>query len=119
MFRLALKTHCASALKPLPQRLFSSSSRLSQFKEWNSLSKEDKQKFITDYVELFQKKHPCSKGNVMNHSLAEGMKEYDDTPYVFGIIYSEIKSVALGEPADNKKGEGILGDPEFAKLLYK
>lgn len=56
----------------------------------------------------------------MNRSLAEGMEEHDDTPYVFGILYNEIRSVALGEPtADNKKGEGVLGDPDFADLLYK
>lgn len=103
----------------LQPRFFSTTVKLSQFKEWKSLSKENKQEFITKYVELFQQKHPCSKGNVMNKQLAEGMHEYDDTPYVFGILYNEIRSVAQGEPADNKEGEGVLGDREFANLLYK
>lgn len=115
MFKSLIRPQYFTGLQP---RYFSTTIRLNQFKDWKSLSKNDKQQFITNYVELFQKKHPCSKGNVMNKQLAEGMHEYDDTPYVFGIIYNEIRSIALGEPNDNE-GEGVLNDKEFASLLYK
>lgn len=115
MFKSVIRPQCFARFHP---RYFSTTFRVSQFKDWKSLSKEDKQQFITSYIELFQKKHPCSKGNVMNKQLAEGMHEHDDTPYVFGILYNEIRSVALGEPNDNET-DGFLNDKEFANLLYK
>lgn len=90
------------------------------YKKWSDLSKNDKQKFITSYVNLYKEKHPCSKSNVMYRSLANDMDVYDDSPYVFGILYNEIRAVTLGESTDNKQGEGgPMSDPDFAKLLSK
>lgn len=55
----------------------------------------------------------------MYRSLAEGMDEHGDVPYVFGIIYNEVRAVALGESKENKRGQGILGDPNLEDLLIK
>lgn len=55
----------------------------------------------------------------MYRSLAEGMEEHDDTPYVFGVIYNELRSVAHGDSRDNKTGQGIMGDPIFKRLLIQ
>lgn len=55
----------------------------------------------------------------MYRALANDMEEFDDTPYVFGILYNEIRSVSIGISTDNKKGVGAMGDPDFEKLLLK
>ncbi|CDO96391.1 unnamed protein product [Kluyveromyces dobzhanskii CBS 2104] len=88
-------------------------------KKWNELNKNDKQDFIKNYVSLYKEKYPCSKSNVMYRALASEMDEYNDTPYVFGVLYNEIRAVERGESTDNKKGSGPMGDSDFAKLLYK
>lgn len=99
-------------------RYFSSTqSRL--YKKWNELSTNDKQTFIKNFVSLYKEKHPCSKSNVMYRALASEMDEYNDTPYVFGVLYNEIRAVENGESTDNVKGVGPMGDSDFVKLLYK
>ncbi|AMD21702.1 HFL154Wp [Eremothecium sinecaudum] len=102
-----------------PIRLAYYSSRSQSFRKWSDLSHDDRVTFITKYVDLYKEKHPCSKSNVMYRTLASDMEEHDDTPYVFGILYNEIRAVQLGESKDNVKGSGTMGDPDFAKLLYK
>ncbi|BAP71803.1 hypothetical protein KLMA_40288 [Kluyveromyces marxianus] len=89
------------------------------YKKWNELKKDDKQEFIKNFVSLYKEKHPCSKSNVMYRALASEMDEYNDTPYVFGVLYNEIRAVEKGESTDNQKGVGPMGDPDFVKLLYK
>lgn len=89
------------------------------FKKWNDLNKGCKQEFIKNFVCLYKEKHPCSKSNVMYRALASEMDEYNDTPYVFGVLYNEIRAVETGESKDNKKGVGAMGDPDFVKLLYR
>ncbi|QEU58237.1 hypothetical protein KDRO_A02520 [Kluyveromyces lactis] len=89
------------------------------YKKWNELKKDDKQEFIKNFVLLYKEKHPCSKSNVMYRALASEMDEYDDTPYVFGVLYNEIRAVEKGESTDNEKGVGAMGDADFVKLLYK
>ncbi|QLL32094.1 hypothetical protein HG536_0C02630 [Torulaspora globosa] len=96
---------------------FTTTSRLGTYKEWKQLSDDDKRNFIHSYVSFYKEKHPCSKSNVMYRSLAEGMDEHGDIPYVFGILYNEIRSVTLGESTENKRGQGILGDPGLQSLL--
>lgn len=93
--------------------------QMSMYKDWKGLTKEDKQSFIYKYIDLYKEKYPCSKSNVMYRSLAEGMEEHDDTPYVFGVIYNELRSVAHGDSRDNKTGQGIMGDPIFKRLLIQ
>ncbi|QLG71405.1 hypothetical protein HG535_0B04470 [Zygotorulaspora mrakii] len=93
--------------------------RLEEFRDWKNLTQNDKKKFIQEYVDLYKETHPCSKSNVMYRSLAEGMDEYDDTPYVFGVVYNEIRAVAQGKSKDNVSGQGIMGDPAFKRLLLK
>ncbi|AGO13272.1 AaceriAFR125Cp [[Ashbya] aceris (nom. inval.)] len=95
---------------PLPQT----------YRAWSELSKEDKKQFIRNYIELYKQKHPCSKSNVMYRALAGDMDVHDDAPYVFGILYNEIRAVQLGLSRDNQKGSGgAMGDPDFAALLHK
>lgn len=101
------------------KRLLQTTAHLGRYKEWKQLSDENKRTFIHRYVELFKEKHPCSKSNVMYRSLTEGMDEHNDIPYVFGIMYNEVRSVALGESTDNKRGQGILGDPSLESLLVE
>lgn len=95
------------------------SSQLWQYKNWSELNKKNKQHFIRGFIQLYKEKHPCSKSNVMYRALANDMEEFDDTPYVFGILYNEIRSVSIGISTDNKKGVGAMGDPDFEKLLLK
>lgn len=101
------------------QRQFQTGSVLGRYKEWKQLTDDDKRTFVETYVDFYKEKHPCSKSNVMYRSLTEGMDEHGDVPYVFGIIYNEVRSVTLGESSDNKRGQGILGDPNLESLLVK
>ncbi|CEP61706.1 uncharacterized protein LALA0_S03e09010g [Lachancea lanzarotensis] len=100
-------------------RSFHRSTSFLGYKKWTDLGTKDKQTFINKYVELYKDKHPCSPSNTMNRTLVSEMEEYDDAPYVFGIVYNEIRSLALGESVHNVEGSGVLGDPEFQKLLHK
>lgn len=68
---------------------------------------------------LYKEKHPCSKSNVMYRNLVGDMEEHGDAPYVFGILYNEIRAVAQNESTDNVKGSGPMGDGDFARLLYR
>ncbi|SCU86113.1 LAMI_0D00474g1_1 [Lachancea mirantina] len=110
-----------NAINPIFQstRCFTASAQALKYKKWIDLSKKDKQSFIRGYVDMYKEKNPCSKSNLMHRSLMGEMEEHDDTPYVFGILYNEIRAVALGESQDNIKGSGHLGDPSFEKLLFK
>lgn len=100
-------------------RYFQTTTLLGRYKTWNQLTDDDKRTFVQTYVDFYKEKHPCSKSNVMYRSLTEGMDEHEDVPYVFGIIYNEVRSVTLGESTDNKRGQGILGDPSLESLLIK
>ncbi|CUS21050.1 LAQU0S02e04720g1_1 [Lachancea quebecensis] len=100
-------------------RYVHSSSPTLQYRKWADLSLKDKQAFINNYVGLYKEKHPCSKSNVMYQTLVGEMEEYEDAPYVFGILYNEIRSVSQNESVDNAKGSGAMGDPDFEKLLYR
>ncbi|SCU90677.1 LAME_0E09604g1_1 [Lachancea meyersii CBS 8951] len=88
------------------------------YKKWADLNLKDKQAFINQYIDLYKEKHPCSPSNTMHRTLVGEMEEFDDAPYVFGIVYNEIRSVAQGESLHNVKGRGALGDPDFEKLLF-
>jgi len=121
MFKQIARFNALTNLAPISARSFHSSKIMFQsadFKKWAQLDVPEKQKFIRSFVDLFKEKNPCSKSNVMYKSLASGMEEYDDTPYVFGILYNEIRAVSLGESTDNTAGSGLMGDADFAKLLF-
>ncbi|AET38425.1 uncharacterized protein Ecym_2723 [Eremothecium cymbalariae DBVPG len=107
-----------ASLGQVMRQFHSTYKRAVHIKRWSELSNADRKQFITNYVNLYKEKHPCSKSNVMYKSLASDMDVYDDTPYVFGILYNEIRSVHLGQSTDNQKGSGPMGDLDFAKLLY-
>ncbi|CAR30520.1 KLTH0H11792p [Lachancea thermotolerans CBS 6340] len=107
------------ALARSGSRFVHSSAPALLYKKWGDISLKDKQAFINNYVGLYKEKHPCSKSNVMYQTLVGEMEEYDDAPYVFGILYNEIRSVSQNESADNAKGSGAMGDPDFEKLLYR
>ncbi|XBW37746.1 hypothetical protein QEN19_003328 [Hanseniaspora menglaensis] len=94
-------------------------SRVALEPRWKDLSVEKKQNFTRSFVALFKEKNPCSKSNVMYKELTADMEEHGDTPYVFGILYNELTDVSLGKSTDNEKGEGLMGDDAFLKLLYK
>lgn len=55
----------------------------------------------------------------MYRNLVGDMEEHGDAPYVFGILYNEIRAVAQNESTDNVKGSGPMGDGDFARLLYR
>ncbi|KAL6940054.1 hypothetical protein ACO0QE_003937 [Hanseniaspora vineae] len=101
-----------------PIRQFHTSlSHMQSYQKWADLDKTGKQNFIRSFVNLHVEKHPCSKSNVSYQALAHDMEEYDDTPYIFGILYDEIRAVAQKESVHNTDGSGFTGDPDFAKLL--
>ncbi|SCU97876.1 LAFA_0G13916g1_1 [Lachancea sp. 'fantastica'] len=109
-FNSALVGNCA-------KRSFHHSASALGYKKWADLGIKDKQTFINKYIELYKEKHPCSPSNTMHRNLVSEMEEYEDAPYVFGIVYNEIRSLAQGESVHNVEGSGVLGDPEFQKLL--
>ncbi|SCV04903.1 LANO_0G13960g1_1 [Lachancea nothofagi CBS 11611] len=100
-------------------RKFHFTSHLFDYKKWADLSTKDKQTFINGYVDMYKEKHPCSHSNTMHRMLVGEMEEYGDTPYVFGILYNEIRSISQNESVDNVRGKDALGDPDFEKLLSK
>ncbi|SCU98798.1 LADA_0H15412g1_1 [Lachancea dasiensis] len=105
--------------RTIPLRQFHISLPLAEYRKWADLSTEDKQSFINGYADMYKEKHPCSHSNTMHRTLIGEMEEYGDAPYVFGIVYNEIRSIAQGQSVHNVKGSGALGDPDFEKLLYK
>ncbi|AAS53496.1 AFR125Cp [Eremothecium gossypii ATCC 10895] len=116
---IAIKSK-GSSLLLAQSRTFRASPLAQTFMAWSELSKEAKKQFIRNYIELYKQKNPCSKSNVMYRALAGDMDVHDDAPYVFGILYNEIRAVQLGISRDNQKGSGgAMGDPDFAALLYK